>query len=367
MARLAIFIPDMRGGGAERVALTLAQGFIDREHEVDLVVLRATGELMELVPAKARVIDLKVGRIRQAIRPLAKYLRQARPQALLAVMWPLTAVAVLARILAGSLTRIAVSDHGILSEHYADRPGSLAALRLSTRLLYPRADVRIAPSLGIAEDLEQLSGIEREKFLIIHNPIDVPTEPNGNDQMLKSEWGDADAKILAVGSLKPEKDYGLLIEAFAGLPPERNARLIIVGEGQMRPQLEALAECAGVADRVSLPGFRDPWPYYASADLFVLSSRSEGFGNVLVEALSTGLPAVSTDCAGPREILADGKRGALVPAGDRDSLTRAMEQALDRSVDRDALKVRARQFDANSAIDEYLAALLRDDRSRVTG
>lgn len=363
MARLAIFVPDMRGGGAERVALTLAEGFIDRGHDVDLILLQATGELLELVPVQARVIDLQVSRMRRSIRPLADYLRQHRPEALLAVMWPLTVVAALSRKLAGTATSVAVSDHCILSRHYADRPLTMSAVRLSTRLLYPRADVRIAPSEGIAADLSHLSGLRRESFSIIHNPIAISTGSIASNQETDALWGDAKARILAVGSLKPEKDFKLLIEAFATLRRDRHARLIIVGEGQLRHELEALANRLGVQDSVSLPGFRDPWPFYASADLVVLSSRSEGFGNVLVEAMSAGLPVVSTNCDGPREILADGKWGTLVPVGDRDSLALAMERELDESVDRERLKSRAREFDADVAIDAYLAALLGSSQS----
>lgn len=366
MARLAIFIPDLRGGGAERTALTLAEGFINRGHEVELVLLRAAGELMDAVPPKARIIELKANRIRETIRPLVTYLRHERPDALLAVMWPLTVVAVLARIVSKAETKIVVSDHGILSEHYARRPAILAALRLSTRLLYPRADARMAASQGIAADLAKLSGIPNDTIQVIHNPIAVPIEQIGDDKLAKPLWGDAKSRILAVGALKPEKDYGLLIEAFATLPRERNAGLMIVGEGQLRPQLEGLADRLGVGDRVSLPSFRDPWPYYVSADLFVLSSRSEGFGNVLVEALAAGLPIVSTDCPGPREILEGGKWGALVPAGDRDSLAEAMEQALDRSVDKQGLKARSAQFGPDIALDAYLAVLLGQTQSEDT-
>lgn len=359
MARLAIFIPDMRGGGAERVALSLIEGFLDRGHEVDLVLLRAAGELMGLLPAKARVVELKVDRIRRSIGPLASYLKRQQPDALLAMMWPLTVVAVLARMLARSTARIAVSDHGILSSHFAGKPAIMSGLRLSTKLFYPRADSRIASSEAIAADLGRLSGLERGSFRVIHNPVLVPPGPIATDEEAQSLWAGADARILAVGALKPEKNYRLLIEAFAALPNKRSARLAIIGEGQLRPELEALSARLGVADRVLLPGYRaNPWPFYASADLFVLSSRSEGFGNVLVEAMAAGLPIVSTDCGGPREILGDSKWGTLVPVGDRDSLARAMERALDATIDRDGLKARAGQFGPDRAVDAYIELLV---------
>jgi glycosyltransferase involved in cell wall biosynthesis len=361
MARLAVFIPDMRGGGAERVALTLVHGFISRGHEVDLVVTQATGELLALLPDEVRIVDFQVDRIRGSLRPLSRYLAARRPDALLTLMWPLTVIAVLARILGRSRTRIVIGDHAILSEHYAGERWALAALRLTTSLFYPRAASRVVPSRAIADDLRRLSGLGREAFTVVPNPVHVPAEPMMSVQAVEALWGNASARILAVGALKPEKDYRLLLEAFAALPAGRNARLIIIGEGQMRAELEALAEQLGIADRVAMPGYRaDPWPYYASADLFVLSSYSEGFGNVLIEAMSAGLPIVSTDCAGPCEILAGKEEVTIVPTRCREALTTAMEKALSEPADRERLKKRSEQFSVDQAVDTYLEELLRD-------
>jgi glycosyltransferase involved in cell wall biosynthesis len=288
-------------------------------------------------------------------------LAERRPAALLALMWPLTVIAVLAGILGRSRTRIVIGDHGILSEHYAGDRWTLAALRLTTILFYPQAASRIVPSWAIADDLRQLSGLSREDFTVIPNPVHVPDEHMKSVQAVEALWGNASARILAVGALKPEKDYRLLLEAFAALPASRNARLIILGEGQMRAELEALAKQLAIADRVAMPGYRtDPWPYYASADLFVLSSYSEGFGNVLIEAMSAGLPIVSTDCAGPREILAGKEAVTIVPARRRESLTTAMEKALSDPSDRDRLKKRSEQYSVDQAVDTYLEELLRD-------
>lgn len=368
MVKLAIFIPDMRGGGAERVALELIKGFVGRGHEVDLVVMRAEGELMALVPGQANIIDLNVERIRASVRPLARYLKQRRPDALLALMWPLTAVAVVAKLIARSATRIAVSDHGLLSEQYAGRLGSLAALRVTIRLLYPRADVRIAPSRGIAADIGNLGGLKRESFKVIRNPVSVPPWPFEADEDADPSWGDATIRVLTVGALKPEKDHGLLLNAFAEFSRGREAQLTILGEGSLRPQLAALAGRLGIAERVHMPGFRtNPWPFYATAHLFVLSSQSEGFGNVLVEAMAAGIPIVSTDCAGPREILEGGKWGMLIPVHDRDAMSQAMEQAINRPIDRDALKSRAEQFRPEHVIDSYIAELLGSHPCRKAG
>jgi len=359
MARIGIFIPDMRGGGAERAALTLIQGFIERGHDVDLIVMNATGELLDLVPDAASIADLQARRIRNATRPLSAYLRKNRPDVLLAVMWPLTIVAVVARMLARVSTRVVVSDHSILSQHYADRPATLAALRLSARLVYPMADVRIVPSRAIAEDFAKLSGLKREAFTLLPNPVSAPDAPIAVGPEIAMLWGTSSLRILSVGALKPEKNHAVLLTAVADIAARHDVRLLILGEGALRPELEILAEELGIAEQVVMPGFRaDPWPYYASANLFVLSSDSEGFGNVLVEAMAAGLPVISTNCQGPSEILEGGKWGKLVPINDPSALAAAIEQSTGKRIDREALKARASMFAEDRIADAYLAELL---------
>ncbi len=165
-------------------------------------------------------------------------------------------------------------------------------------------------------------------------------------------------EFLSVGNLKPEKNQALLLRAFAALP-RPDARLMLLGSGPQEAPLRALAEQLGLAERVIFAGFqRDPAPFYAAADLFVLSSNHEGFGNVIVEALSHGLPVVSTDCpAGPAEILDGGTFGLLVPVGDAAALAEAMDAALDAPVDRDALVRRASDFAPDIAARQYLAVM----------
>jgi len=359
MAHIALLIPDMRGGGAERVALSLVEGFLERGHEVDLVLLRAQGELLEFLPAGVRVIDLKADRIRRAIRPLARYFRDSPPDALLAVMWPMPVIALAARLLAGARTRIVTSDHGILSQHYRSRLRHLAALRVTSRLAYPRADARIAASGAIAGDVAALSGLKPNGIAVIPNPIASPPDSIAGQDEANQMWGGPGVRILTVGMLKPEKNHRFLLRAFAELAKARPARLMILGEGPLRQDLVTLAERLGIADRVAMPGFfPDPWPFYASTDVFVLSSRSEGFGNVLVEAMAAGVPVVSTDCGGPRDLLAGGQFGRLVPVDDIAALRMAMEEAISVPVEIAKLKKRAAEFRPDKAVDAYLSVLL---------
>jgi glycosyltransferase involved in cell wall biosynthesis len=350
----------MRGGGAEKVALRLIGDFVAAGHQVDLVLMEKRGELLEKLPPAVRIFNLGARRIRDSIFPLRAYLRRERPAALQASMWPLTVAAVVARRLAGASSRLVLSDHSTLSRQYGDYRGlKRLFLRASLQLFYPRADARVIVSNGSADDLARLAGIGRSSIEVIHNPVAAPADTE-IPASVEGLWGKSEARILTVGSLKAEKNHKLLIHAFALLREKRPARLIIVGEGSERPELERLIGEFGLRDDVLLPGFAvNPSPYYATADLFVLSSDFEGFGLVLVEAMRAGLKVVSTDCEhGPSEILGGGIHGALVPCGDPDALCAAMVAALDAPADVASLKDQAERISGSASSARYLELML---------
>jgi glycosyltransferase involved in cell wall biosynthesis len=169
--------------------------------------------------------------------------------------------------------------------------------------------------------------------------------------------------LLGVGRLEPQKDFALLLRAFARIRRERAARLLILGEGRERPRLTQLAKALGVADSVDLPGFvPNPYAHMTRANLFVLSSRYEGLGNVVIEALACGCPVVSTDCpSGPAEVLDRGRYGRLVPVGDPAALAQAILAALEEPVDRARLRGRAAQFSVERAARRYLELMGGDE------
>ena len=176
----------------------------------------------------------------------------------------------------------------------------------------------------------------------------------GGDALAHPWFGDdGPPVILGAGRLAPQKDFPTLIEAFRRVSAARACRLVILGEGRLRPQLEGQVRALGLEDWVSLPGWTEnPYAFMSRAALFVLSSRHEGFPGVLVEALACGCPVVSTDCpAGPSEILED--PGLLAPVGDPEALSRIMRRALDRPVDKAALRARAARFSVERAVNEY--------------
>lgn len=364
MKKISILVPDLRGGGAELVAVNLANSFYDRGYEVYVVLLVARGEFLSDLQEGINVIDLKVNKIRVSLFPLIRYLRHAQPNVLLAFMWPLTIIAILARILTGSKTRIIVSEHTTWSlSQITSTPFGRWKVANTMHLAFPFADHVVTVSQGSADDLSRFARLERTAITVIYNPViktinplqKIPSEPSG--------WCvGSHRRILAVGALKEVKDYTTLLNAFARLSLHVDARLLILGEGDCRKLLQDQAIRLGINNSVFMPGFtKDTRPYYQLADLHVLTSTAEGFGNVIVEALSAGTPVVSTDCfSGPREILKGGTYGRLVPVGDAQALSEAMALSLQEKHDKDSLRLRGLDFSVEMISDQYLGLMFPD-------
>lgn len=358
--RIALLLPNLAGGGAERLSLTLAHEFAAAGHAPEFVVMEPTGELLDEALAAFPVHDLGSPRVRQLLRPLAAYLRDHQPHALIAAMWPLTALVPLLARLSGYRGKVVITEHAALSHQYAG--WGLATglfLRASVFVGYRLAAARIGVSRGTSADIAALARMAPQRITTIYNPIPLAATPSPEAcAAAEVMWGAKGGRILSVGKLKAQKNHALLLRAFAALP-RKEARLLLLGDGPEEQALRALSRDLGIGERVVFAGFhRDPSPFYATADLFVLSSDYEGFGNVIVEALSYGLRVVSTDCpAGPAEILADGAFGKLVPVGDAAALAQTIDEALDAPVDRAAQIRRAADFAPDIAARQYLAVM----------
>ncbi len=351
--RIACFLPNMSGGGAERVMLASIRDLVAHGHQVDLVVMDSQGELMPLLPPEVRVIDFKTTRIRATLMPLVRYLRRERPDALHAQMWPMTVLGVLAHRLARSDALLMISDQVALSSHMSS-PRQLSALRWSARWAYPRADLRVMCAASAADDICKLAGLKRDSFEVITNPIEPPATLQTSPKV-EALWGDSDGRIINIGSLKGQKNQALLLRAFARSKARSGAKLMILGQGDLRDSLLVLAAELGIAGRVIMPGFDiDPWPYLASADMFVLSSDYEGFPLVLAEAMYAGLRLVSTDCpTGPAELTADGRFGQLVPMGDAEALAAGIDAAWTQPHDPEGQRARASAVAGPAQIARY--------------
>jgi glycosyltransferase involved in cell wall biosynthesis len=195
----------------------------------------------------------------------------------------------------------------------------------AAKWVYPRLDAVVCVSEGLRERAA-LMGVDQESIRVIPNGVDV-ARVRELAAAPPPAWMPDEDYVVGLGRLVRQKGFDLLIEAHARvLADGASHKLVIVGEGQDRAALEALAVRHGVADSVLLPGFlENPFPVLARASLFCLPSRYEGFGLVLAEALALGLPVVATDCvSGPSDVLDGGRLGQLVEVESVDALAAAI-------------------------------------------
>ena len=359
---IAVFISFSGTGGVERMVTNLIRGFVAHGHPVDLVLVRAEGPHLESLPADVNVVPLGTRHTFLALPALAAYLRRRRPAALLAVKDRAGRVAVLARLLSGIPTRLVLRLGTHLSTAMEGKSALSQWLRYwPIRRLYPRVDQIVAVSEGVAQDTARIARLSRERIRVIRNPVVTPELARLAAEPLRHPWfqpGEPPV-VLAAGRFQRQKDFPTLVQAFARVIRRQNCRLVILGEGRGRPGLESLIDERGLRDAVDLPGFQvNPFPFMARAGLFVLTSAWEGSPNVLAEAMALGTPVVSTDCpSGPRELLADGRFGPLVPVGDAETLADAMLQTLRHPLPAAALRVAVAEYNLDTSAERYLEAL----------
>lgn len=394
-AHLALYTNFSTFGGVERVLLNLAKALAEQGHRVDLVRCdeadadlnhapptkvvalssgsRRRGRLSVLKADPTGLVPLlppvllppKPSRIILYLPDLVHYLRREQPTALLAAKPYPNLTAVWAKRLANVSTRVVVSEHVHASRdlRYERRPKwRNRFIRPLLRRVYPWADAIVSVSDGVAEDMAAFVDIPRERITTIYNPIVTPDLHAEARAPLDHPWfrPGASPVVLGIGRLVLQKDFPTLLRAFARVRARRPARLMILGEGTLRNEMETLARTLGVAADVALPGFVEhPYAYMARAAVFALSSAWEGLPTVIIEALACGCPVVSTDCpSGPAEILAGGAYGTLVPVGDDAALAHAICDTLDNPPHRERLIERSQFFSADRAVEQYERLLL---------
>ena len=359
--QMVFFLSSLHGGGAERVMLNLA-GEIKRRGE-DLTLLVASSdngehELPENI--KNATIFFNASRTIKSLPSLVRYLRKEKPDVLFTTLEQGNFVAVLAKYISWSNVRVIIRVANTLSFSLKGSSFFRRIVRLyGARLLYPLADEVIVNSVGSADNLAKTAWLDRSKIKVIQNPTITPSVIEKYKQPVTHEWivKKRVPVILAVGRLHIQKDYSTLLKAFARLLTERDARLIILGEGEERKNLETLVKELGVQEYVDMPGFvENPYAFMSKVDLFVLSSRWEGAPNTLIEAIGAGTPVVSTDCpSGPREILENGRYGELVPVGNVTKLATALSDTLAASKNNHAGQAHVRErYSVERVADMYL-------------
>jgi glycosyltransferase involved in cell wall biosynthesis len=346
----AIYVPALVGGGAERVAAVLASGLADAGHDVTLIADFDAPENRMLVDTRVAMITLGGGHGGN-VRRLARLLSERCFDVALAIGASANLKLVAARALARSPTRLIISYHGTseVGRGWLGWSGYPLA-----PLLARRAARTVCVSDYLVRHMVERWHCPPVSIVRLYNPVPVERARPAADA---AELQARPPVIVALGRLAPEKDFASLITALS-LLPHKDARLVIYGDGPDREALRHLGGQLGLAERVELPGYLvDPWDAYGRARCFALTSRSEAFGNVVVEALACGLPVVATDCGGPVEILEHGRYGEIVPVGQPAALAAALGRALDHPGDPALRVARAQAFATATIVQRYLALL----------
>lgn len=357
--KIALFVPSLGGGGAERVMVLLANGLIEEGLDVDLLVVNTNkGAHAAALSEKVNLIDFKKSRTLAALPEMVRYLKKNRPRVMISALDYANVVTLVARRLAGASTKLIITEHNTLSvASQGDFRGMGRILPWLMKLTYPWADQILAVSQGVADDLANKLNIKRSKIAVAYNPVVTEQLSMLSAQEVQWPWPRVEGTpfILATGRLAAAKDFSTLLKAFSILRKKRPAKLLILGEGEERGMLEQKIAQYELGEDVALPGFvSNPYAWMASADLFVMSSRWEGLPTVLIEAMACGAPVVSTDCpSGPAEILENGKWGRLVAVGDGAALAEAMDASI-LDADRHPGLARAQDFSVKKSVLKYM-------------
>jgi glycosyltransferase involved in cell wall biosynthesis len=362
--KIALFLPSLNGGGAERVFVTLANSLAARGIAIDLVLSNATGEYLSMLDKRVRVINLCARSVFFSLPALVKYLRAETPQALLSAVENANTWAIIAGWIARVATPVVITEHQNWSQVLANQPTLKEKLLFQiARYVYPRADLLVAVSDGIRADLLAMLKLEPRKVTRIYNPAVPDALAPLSLLPVEHPWvNNRQAPLLlSIGRLAKQKDFQTLLLAFAQVKKLANCRLIILGEGSERKNLEASIRQLGLENEVQMPGFvENPYAWLAKSDLFIMSSIHEGLPTVLIEAMACGTPVISTNCiSGPAEILDNGRYGDLVPVNDPQALAAAILKNINAPRDDRRLRERAGLFSVNKAADAYLEMLAR--------
>ena len=356
----------MRGGGVEKKRIEIATELLRRGYAVIFLLIQKEGAYVEQVPDGVEVIELKsyskrYFRTLLALPALVRYLKRQNPVVCFSSLTRNNTVAALATFFVNQAqTKIVVIEHIHLSTMLQNTNGIKSKLMpFFMSLLYRRAHRVVGVSKGVTDDILKRLGLPKELCTTIYNPVDIDKIERLQTEQVDTTIMYPDQRyIIGVGRLTPQKNFALLVDAFAEVSKhDTQLRLLILGEGPLRNKLEQQVFDLGLTEKVTMPGFVDnPYAYMARAEVFVLSSDWEGFGNVIVEALACGTSVVSTDCpSGPAEILQDGKYGSLVLVYDIYELGKAIQMELESpTTSATELKSRAQNFAVEKITDQYL-------------
>ncbi|WP_051258410.1 glycosyltransferase [Atopococcus tabaci] len=328
--KMAVLVPSMAGGGAEKVVVNLLRNIDKEAFDVHLVLVRAEGPYMDLVPDSISMTDLNAPRVRYALTKLIKTLNSIQPELIFSTLDELNLALVLVKPFLKQSPKLIVREANTPSKTLS----TLSSLdktitQFLYRRFYPKADLIIAQCDAMKQDIIRTYNLPSEKITYIYNPLDI--HDIRNKALKENPYDTRNINLLAVGRLSYQKGFDVLLRAFKHvLQEEPSARLTLLGEGELLEDLSQLAVDLQIDKQVDFSGFKkNPYPYYFHADTYVLSSRWEGFPNSLLEALACGTKVVATDCqSGPREILLNNDYGLLVEEENPEALAAGILESI---------------------------------------
>jgi len=360
--KIAVVTPVFALAGVPLAQIRFARAIASRGHTVDLIIGRVLDSYSFTPPEGVNTIVLDRPCVRDLLLPLRTYLQLKQPDVVFSAEDHLTVIVLLAALISGSSAKISGSSR-ILPEDrfaYSRKPFTKGwFLKQAMRLVMKRASVLSCVSKDMV--VHYKSVFPRGPHLCVYNIIKDSQSLQKSLVPLDHPWltERSGPVVVAAGTFTRRKGFGVLIEAFAQVRAECNARLILLGDGYLRPDLEAAVQALGICDFVDMPGnVANPLAYFSRSKVIVLSSYAEGLPNVLVEGMMCGCTPVSTDCpTGPREVLGDGRYGYLVPMGDSQAMAKAIINALDHPTPRLLLDEAVAPFEEMRVIDRHFQLL----------
>ncbi|NIK11821.1 glycosyltransferase [Alkalibacillus almallahensis] len=362
---IVFFIYYLGSGGAGRTFLNILNNIDRNKFRPILVTCNYDGSYEPYLSDDIKFIKLDTKRLRKSIIPLAKIIKESKSDIVFSTIPNYNIIAILARLLSFTNARNIVREAALLGGTRSEN------LKLKIYGLFYKFSVRvIALSEGVKTNLVNKYNLSKNKIDVIYNPIDIKQIremmldklPDDHNMLVETE----EFKFISAGRLVDDKDHKTLLRAFAKVSGKANVRLLLLGEGPLENDLKILTQHLNIEEKVNFLGFqKNPYPFFRVSDVFVLSSEREGFGHVLAEALTAGLPIVSTNAEpGVSEVLDNGNYGILVNVGDENDLADGMNKALNlndeslKSLSENG-KLRSKEFEAVKIVKQYETVFLK--------
>lgn len=369
MAKITIVLHDLRGGGAEKMMVRLANQLVEDGDSVDMILITKGGSNKPFLSSSVNLIELECDRTLAAFGPLRRTLKQINPDAILAALTHINVITALTCASLGFSKRLSVSERNAFSLDKKVNDNAVMKLTYSLAPFIYRflPNPVIAVSKGVAKDLVDTTVVNESDVVTAPNPVITQETESALLKDASHPWlvNKTNKTVVSVGRLAHQKGFDMLLEAFAAVRNAHDARLIIFGEGELRGDLTAQINALGLKDCVDLAGYTDnPMAEIKQADLYVLSSRFEGSPNGLVEAMSAGTPVVAFDCPhGPYEILNGGEVAPLVEYKNVELLAKEIVSQLNEEVSTEkktAIKAHVSRFRSENSALKYRTLLLRE-------